>query len=113
MTAIRDKMLAKPQNHPKERVKQLLAQKLIASGFEPDKVFAFVKSSVSLLDHPEEDAFLLAADLRKTLRKYSESNPLSRETKTKIIRSLMNKGYRYHDIIQMIEGGNNGEQQND
>ena len=110
MNLMMDKYLAKPQNHPKDRAKQLLAQKLIASGFEPDKVFSFVKSKAALFENPEADLRLLEHDLRKALRKYPESTTLPRETKTKIVRSLMAKGYAYGNIMKMIEGGFNGEQ---
>jgi len=110
MTTMLDKFLAKPHNHPKERTKQLLAHRLITAGFEPDKVFSFVKSKAALFENPEADLRLLERDYRKVLRNYPEVHPLPRETKTKIIRSLMAKGYAYSDIMKMIEGGNNGEQ---
>ena len=76
--------------HPKRKQKELLSQKLIRSGFN----YSIINKIIPLLEFNDDNLEQLRKDYEKILKKTTDKN--------KIIQHLLQKGYEYSQIKEIM-----------
>ena len=82
------------KKYPITKQKTKIYSKLISNGYSSE----IASRVLSRLEFFDESDCELEKDIRKILRKYSDSDLTEKEKKNKIINSLINKGYNYKNI---------------
>ncbi|PKL00506.1 MAG: hypothetical protein CVV56_05895 [Tenericutes bacterium HGW-Tenericutes-1] len=99
-----DKKLPSLLSKPKSKAMLLMKQYLYQKGYALDDCDAFVSKRSHLFSTEEAELLLIGKDYQKSLKKYRDSSLSDYDKKSKIISSLMAKGYRYDTIKKYLEG---------
>ena len=92
---------------PKAKALISMKQYLYQKGYDPDQIEAFVSKRSALFVNLEQESKLLEKAYQTLLKKYAKTDLSEYDRHSKIIQSLMTKGYRYDAIKRIIEGSNN------
>jgi len=98
-----EKKLKSSKNKPLNKIKQTIKAYVVNKGYDYDLVQSVLDAMTATIeDHNDED-IAIQKDYDKYLRKYKKSNQ-SHSFKSYVIPKLMQKGYGYHKIIELLEG---------
>lgn len=84
--------------YPIKKQKQLLNNKLLRNGYDSSLVYEQI-NNYNLVD---ESDLSLEKDVKKLLTKYQNKDFDQKEKTAKIITNLLNKGYEYAKIVEML-----------
>ena len=104
LNSLFDKKLPSLSSKPKAKAMLLMKQFLYQKGYELNDCDAFVSKRAHLFSTVENELLMIEKDYQKSLKKYRDSSLSDYDIKSKIISSLMAKGYRYDTIKKFLEG---------
>ncbi|MCK9471210.1 MAG: RecX family transcriptional regulator [Bacilli bacterium] len=90
-----DNILPRYRNYPLKKQKLLLYQKLLRDGFSTEIITSNI-NSIEYIDESDEE---LEKELTKQINKYEV---IDYKIRSQIISKLMNKGYEYSKIIELL-----------
>lgn len=99
MMSIINKEIKKLSTYPLKTQQRLLISKLIRNGFVSEVIYETV-NRLELIDESEDS---LKRDYEKQTLKLRNKDITDSEKKQRIIANLLNKGYEYRKIVEIIE----------
>jgi regulatory protein len=99
-----DKKLPSLLKKPKQKAMLLMKQYFYQKGYALEDCEAFVSKRAHLFSNEEAEFTMLEKDYLKASKKYADSSLSDYDKKSKIITSLMAKGYRYDTIKKYLVG---------
>jgi len=105
-----DQKIGSLQGYPQQKAMTLMSRHLVAKGYDPERVMAFVsaRSGIFAVRHPDDE--LIRGDFREILRLADRAGWKGPERRAKIIQRLMQKGYRYPSIQKEMGKGEDSDE---
>lgn len=98
-----DKKIKSSKNKPLKKLRESLVAFIVNKGYDYTLVQSVIDSQMSAIEDNNDEDIALQKDFDDYVRKYRKSNH-SQSLKQYCIPKLMQKGYAYHKIINLIEG---------
>ncbi|MGE4572101.1 MAG: RecX family transcriptional regulator [Candidatus Izemoplasmatales bacterium] len=98
-----EKKVKSSKNKPIYKIKESLKAYLVNKGYDYDLIQEIVERMSSHIEDEIDEDIALEKDYDNYLRKYKKSNQ-SQSFRDFILPKLMQKGYSYHKIIQILKG---------
>jgi regulatory protein len=98
-----EKKVKSSKNKALNKIKQTVKAYVINKGYDYELVQAVLEDMTEAIENHNDEDMAIQKDYDKYLRKYKKSNQ-SQSFKSYMIPKLMQKGYGYHKIIELLEG---------
>ena len=105
MKSVFDRKQSTLKNKPLHRGMMLMKEHLVAKGYDRESAEAFVIARAGLFHSSTDELSLIKKDYKRLCKQLGNPTPLDYSQKSKIVRSLMAKGYSYATIKSQIESG--------